>query len=121
MQDKHHSKQESLYVIESNYTPMRMETIQIRFPKQELEEIDARVNQGIYSSRSEAIRTMIREFESIKETIEVFSDPELVKDIEQGLKEMKEGKGIPLEEIREEIRRELDVQSNLHSKSKKNP
>ena len=80
-----------------------METLQIRMPEEQVDEIDLLVKKGIYASRSEAIRTMIREFESIKETIEVFSDPELVKQIGQGLKEIEEGKGIPLEEIEKNV------------------
>ncbi|MFO7872482.1 MAG: ribbon-helix-helix domain-containing protein [Candidatus Undinarchaeales archaeon] len=92
---------------------MTMETLQIRMPEEQVDEIDLMVKKGIYASRSEAIRTMIREFESIKETIEVFSDPELVKQIEQGIKEIEKGKGIPLEELMK------DVQSNRSSSGKR--
>ncbi len=90
-----------------------METLQIRMPEEQIDEIDLLVKKGIYASRSEAIRTMIKEFESIKETIEVFSDPKLVRDIKQGLKELKESKIIPLEELRK------DVQSKRNSSGKK--
>lgn len=89
-----------------------METLQIRMPEEQVDEIDLLVKKGIYASRSEAIRTMIREFESIKETIEVFSDPELVRDIKHGLKELKEGKVIPLEEVMKDVR-------NKHSPARK--
>lgn len=39
------------------------------------------------------------EFEGWMETMEIMSDPELMKDIKEGMKEMKAGKGIPLEEV----------------------
>ncbi len=40
-----------------------METVQIRLPKKELEEVDNKVKTGYYHSRSEAIRDMIRRVE----------------------------------------------------------
>jgi len=78
---------------------MRMETLQIRLPKRQVDEIDEMVEEGIYASRSEAIRTMLRELESIEETMEILSDPKLVADINQGIKEIREGKGIKLRDL----------------------
>ena len=78
---------------------MKMETLQIRLPPKQVDQLDKLVKEGEYASRSEAIRTMLRELDSIQETIEVMSDPELVKDIQQGLKDVREGRVTPLEEI----------------------
>src|ERR1700722_2118029 len=41
-------------------------------------------------------------YESVIETMEIMSDPELMADFRQGVKEMKEGKGIPLEQFKRE-------------------
>lgn len=78
---------------------MRMETLQIRLPEKQVDEIDEKVRKGVYASRSEAIRTMLREFESIEETFAIMSNPKFVADIKQGLKEIREGKGIKLEDL----------------------
>ena len=78
---------------------MKMETLQIRLPGQQVDEIDGLVKKGRYASRSEAIRTMLKELESIQETMEIMSDPKLMKQIKQGLKEVREGKVIRLEDI----------------------
>jgi len=43
------------------------------------------------------------EYESWKETNEIMSDPGLMKAIKQGEKEIKEGKGIPWEEVKKEL------------------
>ena len=48
----------------------------------------------------------VDEYESLLETIEILSNPELVKDIEKARKEFREGKTIGLEKLRAE----LDVQ-----------
>ncbi|OGJ59259.1 hypothetical protein A2881_00380 [Candidatus Peribacteria bacterium RIFCSPHIGHO2_01_FULL_55_13] len=40
------------------------------------------------------------EYEGLIETLEVMSDPQLMKDIEQGERDMKKGKGITLEEFK---------------------
>ena len=42
---------------------MAMKTIQIRLTHEQLEDIDRKVKQGIYQSRSEAIRDYIRKAE----------------------------------------------------------
>ena len=45
------------------------------------------------------------EYESLIETIEVLSDPELMEAIDEGMKEMKAGKkGVTLEELKKEFR-----------------
>lgn len=78
---------------------MKMETVQIRLPDKQVDEIDKLVEEGEYASRSEAIRTMLKELESIQETIEIMSDPGLVAQIQQGLREIHGGKGIPLDKV----------------------
>jgi prevent-host-death family protein len=44
-------------------------------------------------------------YESIMETLEIMADEEMMKALRQGIKEMKEGKGIPLEDIEKEMGR----------------
>jgi prevent-host-death family protein len=44
-----------------------------------------------------------REWEGLIETLEVMSDPVLMRDIRQGIREMKQGKGIPLEELEKKL------------------
>ena len=43
------------------------------------------------------------EFDSWKETMEVLSDEQLMKDIRQAEKEFREGKSIPWEQVKEEL------------------
>lgn len=43
------------------------------------------------------------EYESWKETNDILSDPELLKAIRQGEKEIEEGKGIPWEDVKKEL------------------
>lgn len=42
-------------------------------------------------------------YESVIETMEIMSDPELMAAFRQGVKEMQEGKAIPLEEFKREL------------------
>jgi hypothetical protein len=42
-------------------------------------------------------------YESVIETMEIMSDPELMKAFRQGVKEMQEGKAIPLEQFKREL------------------
>ena len=42
-------------------------------------------------------------YESVLETMEIMSDPELMAAFRQGVKEMKEGKGIPIEQFSREL------------------
>lgn len=42
-------------------------------------------------------------YESIMETLEIMADEGMMKTLRQGIKEMKEGKGIPLEKLKKEI------------------
>lgn len=42
-------------------------------------------------------------YESVVETMEIMSDPELMAAFRQGVKEMEEGKGIPWEQVRKEL------------------
>ena len=50
-----------------------------------------------------AILISTTEYESLKETTEIMSDPKLMKAIKQGEKEIEEGKGIPWEEAKKEL------------------
>jgi len=50
-----------------------------------------------------AVIISAEEYESWKETNEIMSDPKLVKAIKQGEKEIKEGKGIPWEEVKKDL------------------
>lgn len=43
------------------------------------------------------------ELESIEETLEILSNPKLMKDIRKAEKEIDEGKGIPWEEVQKEL------------------
>jgi len=42
-------------------------------------------------------------YESVIETMEIMSDPELMAAFRQGVKEMQEGKAIPLEQFKREL------------------
>jgi antitoxin YefM len=42
-------------------------------------------------------------YESVVETMEIMSDPEMMAAFRQGVKEMQEGKGIPLEQFKREL------------------
>ncbi|MCK4491216.1 MAG: ribbon-helix-helix protein, CopG family [Candidatus Altiarchaeales archaeon] len=75
-----------------------METIQIRLPEKEIKDMDKRVREGEYPSRSEAIRDMIRR----AELFGIMSGfMELVK--EEGISREEIGKG----DIRGEVHREI--------------
>ena len=45
----------------------------------------------------------VEEYESLLETIEILSNPSLIKDIEIARKEFREGKTISLEKLRAEL------------------
>jgi len=45
----------------------------------------------------------LEEYEAMKETIEVLSDPKLMRDIRQARKEFREGKTVPWEQVRAEL------------------
>ena len=42
-------------------------------------------------------------YESVIETMEIMSDPEMMAAFRQGVKEMEEGKGIPWEQVKKEL------------------
>jgi PHD/YefM family antitoxin component YafN of YafNO toxin-antitoxin module len=42
-------------------------------------------------------------YESVTETLEIMSDPEMMAAFRQGVKELKEGKTIPLEQLKKEL------------------
>lgn len=43
------------------------------------------------------------EYESLKETLEIMSDPKLMKDIKEGLEDIKAGRVTPWEEVKKEL------------------
>ena len=50
-----------------------------------------------------AVLISAAEYESWKETNEIMSDPQLMKDIRQGEKELNAGRGIPWEDVKKEL------------------
>ncbi len=50
-----------------------------------------------------AVLISAAEYESLKETLEIMSDPKLMKDIREGEKELNEGKGIPWDNVKKEL------------------
>ena len=42
-------------------------------------------------------------YESLIETLEIMADPELMRVLRQGIREMREGKGIPWEKVKREL------------------
>lgn len=52
-----------------------------------------------HRGRDKAVIMSVQEFESWQETLEIMANPQLVKDIKQGMKELKEGKGLSEEEV----------------------
>ena len=50
-----------------------------------------------------AVLMSVAEYESWKETIDILSDPKLMKSIKEGEKEIDEGKGIPWEDAKKEL------------------
>jgi len=71
-----------------------METVQVRFPRKELEELDREVKIGRYPSRSEAIRDMVRRaalFDVMKEFMELAKQEKIKReDIEQDREKLRE-------------------------------
>mgnify|MGYP001575849897 FL=1 len=55
------------------------------------------------NGKPRAIIMSADEFDSWKETMEVLSDEQLMKDIRQAEKEFREGKSIPWEQVKEEL------------------
>ena len=78
-----------------------MKTIQIRLTESNISEIDEAVKNGYYASRSDAIRNKLTELESIKETLEILSDPKLVESIERGIKDAEEGRTFTVKDLDE--------------------
>lgn len=52
---------------------------------------------------TEWITISVDEYESMKATIETLSNPEAMKKIKQGERELAEGKGKPLEQVKKEL------------------
>ena len=65
----------------------------------------------------QAVLMSLREYESWKETIEILSDPGLMKAIKEGEKDIKEGRVYDWEDVEKELG--LDVQNKNLSQSQK--
>ena len=50
-----------------------------------------------------AVLISVAEYESWKETNDIMSNPQLLKAIKRGEKEIQEGKGIPWEDVKKEL------------------
>lgn len=50
-----------------------------------------------------AVLMSVAEYESWKETVDILSNPPLVKAIKEGEKEIAQGKGIPWEKVKKEL------------------
>lgn len=59
------------------------------------------------------------EYESLKETLEITSDPALMTAIREGEEDEKAGRVYDLEDVIKELGLQKDVQSKTHRKSKK--
>lgn len=70
-----------------------------------VENADKRMDEYIITVNGvpKAILMSVAEFESWKETNEILSDPELMKSIRQGEKEIREGKTIPWKQAKKEL------------------
>ncbi len=55
------------------------------------------------NGKPRAIIMSVDEFDGWKETLEILSDEQLMKDIRQAEKEFREGKAIPWEQVKEEL------------------
>lgn len=55
------------------------------------------------NGKPRAVIMSAEEFDGWKETLEVMSDPKLMRDIKQAEKDFKEGKTIPWEEVKKEL------------------
>ncbi len=73
-----------------------MKTITIKLPEEEVKELDRFVKEHHYPSKSELIRNLLLEKMEIRLT------EKALKDINKSLREIKEGKTIPLEEVEKE-------------------
>lgn len=53
--------------------------------------------------KGDAVIMSAEELDSWRETLEIMSDPQMVKDIRQGIKELKAGKGIPYSKVKKQL------------------
>ena len=53
--------------------------------------------------RPEAVLMSQEDYECIMETLEILSNPGIVREIAQGVKEAKAGKGIPWEKVKKDL------------------
>ena len=70
-----------------------------------IKHIDTRLDRYIITKRGKPIAIMLSmdDYESLLETIEILSDKDAVRRIQQAKREFAEGKGIPWEEVRRRI------------------
>jgi antitoxin YefM len=55
------------------------------------------------NGRPAAVLISIEELESIEETLDILSDPDALREIRAGEKDIAEGRGIPLDDIKREF------------------
>lgn len=62
-----------------------------------LDEVNKKLRQFIITlrGREQAVLLSVEEWQSWQETLEILSDKKLMKDIREGLKQLKKGRGIP--------------------------
>lgn len=75
-----------------------------------IKDIDSKLDRYIVTRRGRPVAIMMSpdDYEGLLETIEILSDKESVRRIKQAKREIKEGKTISLEELRQRIEK-LDV------------
>lgn len=56
-----------------------------------------------HRGRDKAVIMSVQEFEGWQETFDIMSNPQLVRDIKQGVRELKTGKGIPWEKAKKKL------------------
>ena len=62
-----------------------------------------------HKAKPKAVLMSLEEFESWKETLEIVSDPQAMKEIEESLGELKEGRYYTLDEVFPELEKRMSV------------
>lgn len=85
-------------------------TLPITKAREELTTIVANANKKLdeyvitVNGTPAAVLMSAAEYESWKETMDIVSDPNLLRSIKKGEKEIREGKGIPWEDVKKELK-----------------
>jgi antitoxin YefM len=56
------------------------------------------------NGRRDAILMSADDFDSLQETLDILADPEAMRDMEEGLRDIREGRVYTLEQVTEEMR-----------------